>query len=281
MANETTTITEMVEAQPDVDNTAVHERLWEVLTGFRDKLAERFELTPHPSTADHAAWESGSFEGSLNTYTAAARGNSPEDRASDGVRPSLDWFVHSWIGNRKNSILDMNINVWLGPEIDVPHFTCVFGTVPNLYHYSDFIARRDLMTDVPYLETYYEPENAHLLDFRSRDRWTWSVSHGTYMRAILSPVGYSFMGDRSPECLDEYIGFAQERFDRWLALVDAAPPVPEEERPALAARDRFLREAIYTLDPMNALAEKFMGAEMVDTMVKLRYGHTQLHGDDA
>lgn len=272
MANETTTITEMVTAEPDVDNTAVHERVWEVLTGFRDALAQRFPLTPHPSTANHGAWESGTFEGSLNAYTSGP--------GSGAAAPHLDWFVHSWIGNRKSSILDMNINVWLGPEIDVPHFTCVFGTVPNLYHYSDFIARRDLMTDVAYLERYYEPENQHLLDFRGRDRWTWSVSHGTYMRAILSPVGYSFMGDRTPECLDEFIGFAEQRFARWLALVDAAEPVPDDERAALAARDRFLRESIYTLDPMNALAETFMGAEMVDTMVRLRYGHTQLHGDE-
>lgn len=269
MADETLTITEMVAADPHVDNTAVHERLWEVLTSFRDQLGERFDLTPHPSTADHAAWEAGDFEGSLNTYTGT------------GDTASVAWFVHSWIGNRKNSILDMNINVWLGPEIDVPHFTNVFGTVPHLYHYSDFIARRDLMTDLDHLARYYEPENPHLLDFRAREQWTWSVSHGTYMRAILSPVGYSFMGDRSEECLDEFIAEAEARWARWLALVDAAEPVPVEERAALQARDEFLREKIYTLDPMNALAEKFMGAEMVDTMVKLRYGHTQLHPSDA
>lgn len=263
MAEETKTITDFVASAPDVDVTPLFERYWSVLAGYKERITSIMPVQPHPSSADVATWSSpdGAFEGSLNTYSG----------------PQLDWFVHSWAGNRKASILDMNINVWLGPHIDVPHLVIVFGAVPHAYHYSDFIARRDLMTDIAYGERYYEPENEHLLAWRADDTWTWSVSHGTYMRSILSPVGYSFMAEATDENIDAMIARVDARVERWLRLVETATPVPEAERPALQARDRFLRENIYSRDPMNKLAASKMGEALTAKMVKLRYGHDQLY----
>jgi hypothetical protein len=260
VSKETRTITEMVQERPDVDQTEIWGRFWDVLSAVRDRLVERFEVAPHPSTADLDEYTMGDFEGSLNTYSG----------------PELEWFVHSWIGNRKRSILDMNINVWLGPHIDVPHLVLVLGTVPKLYHYSDLIARRDLADDPNYLQRYYEPENEHFLSFRADERFHWSVSHGTYMRAILSPAGYSFMGERTDEVVEEFERRIDERVTRWLGLVDAAEPVPVEERAALQARDHRLRRNTYQLDPMNALAATFMGEDTVTRMVALRSGEAQL-----
>ena len=68
----------------------------------------------------------------------------------------------------------------------------------------------------------------------------------------------------------------EERFQTWLGWVRDAEPVPEDERPALAARDRFLREHIYRLDPMNALAEKFLEPGMADTLIDARLGAEQI-----
>ena len=44
------------------------------------------------------------------------------------------------------------------------------------------------------------------------------------------------------------------------------------DAPALAARDHFLREHIYRLDPMNELAARFMPRDMVDRLIEARFG---------
>lgn len=257
---ETKTITQMVAERPDVDVTDTWQQFWDILTGVRDRLMDRFDLNPHPSSADYAEYTTGDFEGSLNTYTG----------------DEVEWFVHSWIGNRKKSILDMNITVWLGPQIDVPHLAIVLGTVPKYYHYADLLARRDLADNPDYLERYYGPENEHVLSFWADDRFHWSVSHGNYMRAILTPAAYSFMTEQTDGIIDEFRRRVESRVDRWLDAVDNAKPVPDGERPALADRDHRLRRNCYRLDPMNELAKSFMDPDHVDRMVKLRMGAAQL-----
>jgi hypothetical protein len=258
----TTTIHEHFAANPNVDNSEIFDRFWAILTRLRDRLAERFSFTRHEACAGREYYQvpDGSFEGSLNAYTG----------------PEIEWFVHSWIGNRKNSILDMNINVWLGPQIDVPHLSIVFGTIPKLFHYSDLLARRDLMTEIDYLRRYYEPHQQDWLQLRGDPRFLWSVSHGAYMRAILSPCGSSFTAERETANIDALEAYVEKLFARWLSYVDAATPVPPSERAALRARDHFLRESIYRLDPMNALAQKFLGPELTEALVTIRYGKAQI-----
>ena len=261
---QTTTIHEYLASNPNVDNTEIFDRFWAILSRIKEKVVERFGVERHPACAGREYYQlpDASFEGSLNAYSG----------------PEVEWFVHSWIGNRKNSILDMNINIWLGPHIDVPHLVIVFGTVPKLFHYSDFIARHDLMTHPDYLKRYYEPAQAAWLGLRGNTNFQWSVSHGAYMRAILSPIASSYTAERETSNIDTLEAYVMDLFNRWLALVDAAPPVPESERAALRARDHFLRESIYRLDPMNALAQKFLGPELTETLVTIRYGKAQIEG---
>ncbi len=260
---QTKTITDFVAEAPNEDVMALWEAFWGILTEIKDRVTAIMPVDPHPSSA---AWSDyvvgdGAYEGSLNTYTGE----------------QMEWFVHSWIGNRKASILDMNINIWLGPHIDVPHLCLVFGTIPRPFHYSDFIARKDLVANADYLERYYEDENAHSLEFGSDERFTWSVSHGAYMRAVASPVAYSYWTERDDaEIIDVLRERVMGRFERWLQLVDRAEEVPEPERAALSARDHYVRENCYRRDPMNALSAKFIGQEMVDQLVDLRLGKQQM-----
>jgi hypothetical protein len=260
VSQQVVTITEMLDAAPDVDVRASWEALWGILTEIKDRLTAEFEVTRHPSCDGYEAYTAGGFEGSLNTYTG----------------PEAEWLVHSWIGNRSASILDMNITVWLGPHIDAPHLCLVFGTVPHLFHYSDFIARRDIGVDADYVNRYYEPENADYLAFRGDDRFTWNVSHGSYMRAIISPVAHSYMAERTPENIEVLKGYVMKRVERWLDYVRSAPPVPEEERAALRERDHRLRRLCYERDPMNVLAARAMGEETASRMVQLRLGDEQM-----
>lgn len=258
--SQTKTIPEFFAEAPDTDSMEIWGRFWDILGGLRDRVLHRFELEPHPSSATYESWTSGSFEGSLNTWSG----------------PEAEWVVHSWIGNRSQGILDMNLQVWLGPQVDVPHLVLVFGTIPKVFHYSDLIARRELATDPAYMQRYYEPANAAFLDFRGDDRFTWSVSHGTYMRSIISPVGHSYTAERTEDVLDALDERVTGRFDRWIGYVDAAEPTAESVRPELVERDHFLREHIYRLDPMNALAAQFMEPEMVENLIEARFGAAQL-----
>lgn len=264
-SSQTKTIPEFLAEAPDVDSRELWQAFWEILTAAKDKITAELPVQPHPNSDGLAAWSTpdDSYEGSLNTYAGDA---------DNGA----EWLVHSWIGNRKASILDMNLQVWLGPHIDVPHLIIVFGTIPNIFYFSDLVPRRDLAVDVDYLERYYEPENASWLSLRGDDRFTWSVSHGTYMRAFLSPVGSSYVADRTDDVVATLRAAVEQRVDTWLGWVREARPVPLEERAALRERDHLLRTYGYTLDPMNELSKKFLGAERVDELVSVRAGLDQI-----
>ncbi len=262
---QTKTIHEFLAEAPDVDSSALWASFWEILSEAKDRITAELAVIPHASGADLDYWitDDGAYEGSLNPYVG-----DPDE--------GVEWLVHSWIGNRKASILDMNLQVWLGPHIDVPHLVIVFGTVPQIFHFNDFVARRDLMTDVDYLERYYEPLNHSFLSLRGDDRFTWSVSHGTYMRAFNSPVANSYMAQRSDDVVATLRASVLERVDTWLGWVREAQPVPVEERAALRERDHLVRRYGYTLDPMNELSKKFLGAERVDELVGVRAGLGQI-----
>ena len=259
-SHQTKTSPEFFSEAPDTDSMEIWTEFWSILTDLKDRVATELEFEPHPSSAEFDQWTSGSFEGSLNTYSG----------------PEAEWVVHSWIGNRSQGILDMNFQVWLGPHIDVPHLVIVFGTIPQVFHYSDLTPRRELATDIDYMTRYYDSVNDDFLAFRGDDRFTWSVSHGTYMRSIISPVGHSYTAERTDEVVEALRERVEDRFTTWLDWVRAAEPVPESERAALVQRDHFLRESIYRLDPMNTLAEKFLEPGMAARLIDARLGAAQI-----
>ncbi len=260
--SQTKTIHEYLAENPDVDVSESHAALFGILTELRERVQAYFpELVPQPACEGLEYWstESG-YEGSMATWTS--------ERA--------EHVANSWIGNRKASILDMNLQVWLGPQIDVPHLVFVFGTIPQLFYYSELVPRRDLMTDLDYLNTYYGDDNADYLELRGDKRFSWSVSHGTYMRAYLSPSAHSYTTDRTPEMIEVLRDHVNRRFDRWMRWVENAKPVPESERDALQDRDWKIREYGYTQDPMNKISENFLGAERTQQLLEVRYGAAQI-----
>ena len=265
-STQTKTIHEFLADAPNVDRMELWTALWGILSEAKDKITAELDVQPYPSGEGLEYWtsEDGGYEGSLNPYVG-----DPDN--------GVEWLVHSWIGNRKNSILDMNLQVWLGPHIDVPHLVLVFGTVPNVFHFSDVVPRRDPMVDVDYLNKYFEPENQKWLDLRGDDRFLWSVSHGTYMRAFNSPIANSYMATCSDaEAVERFGEAVRDRVDTWLQWVRDAEPVPAEERAALRQRDHQVREYGYTMDPMNELSKKFLGEQRVNELVATRAGLDQI-----
>ena len=261
---ETKTIHEFLAENPDVDVSQHWERLWGIQTGIVDRVKARFPVEKHPACTGREYYTSpdGRMEGSFSGYSGE----------------QVDWLVHSWIGNRKASILDINATVFLGQQTRVPHLAVIFGTIPKLFFYADYTPRADLRTDLDYLNRYYEPVNEEYLKLRSHPNFTWSVSHGTYLRGLLSPVCSSLIGELNDENIDICEQYLKGFIDRWFGWLDDAEPVPEHDRGALKEYDYTVRELGYRLDPMNALVVPVFGQEEFDRMLDLRMGKAQMDG---
>jgi hypothetical protein len=263
MSSDTKTIDQFLSENPDVDVSQAWERCWGILSNVKERIATRLPgMVAEPNCADRAYYTSpnGEFEGSMQAWSG----------------PGCDWLVNSWLGNRKASILDMNATAFLSQETDVPHFVMVFGTIPKLFFYFDFTPRRNIMTDTEYLDRHYGVINEEYLDLRGNANFQWSVSHGTYMRALTNPSTQSLTGDLNNENIDLLGDYANRMLDHWLGWLDAAAPVPEQERAALRDYDFKVRELGYARDPMNKLAEQVFGADQVDNMLNIRMGSEQM-----
>jgi len=259
---ETKTIMEFLNENPDVDVSNAWERCWGIHTKIVDRVRERFPVERHHSTAgeDYFTSPDGRMEGSFAAYTS----------------PEVDWLVHSWIGNRKASILDMNATVFLGQETRVPHLAIIFGTIPKLYFYAEYTPRMDLRTNHDYLQKYYEPANEDFLKFRSDPNWTRFVSHGTYLRALMSPVATSATAELNDDNIGTCEQYLESFVDRWFRWLDEAETVPEEQRAAQQEYDFTVRELGYRTDPMNVLTQKVMGDEEFNRRLDMRCGMTQM-----
>jgi len=259
---ETKTIMEFLSESPDVDVSKAWERCWGIHTKIVDRVRERFPVERHHSTVgeDYFTSPDEQMEGSFSAYTS----------------PEVDWLVHSWIGNRKASILDMNATVFLGQETRVPHMAIIFGTIPKLYFYAEYTPRMDLRTNHDYLQRYYEPANEDFLKFRSDPNWTRFVSHGTYLRALMSPVATSSTAELNDDNIDTCEQFLGGFVDRWFRWLDEAETVPEEERAAQQEYDFAVRELGYRTDPMNVLTQRIFGDEEFNRRLDMRCGMTQM-----
>ena len=266
---ETKTIMEFLAENPDVDVNNAWERCWGIQTGIIDRIRERFEVSKHPSCEGRDYFtsevhpENGQLEGSFNSYTG----------------DNMDWLVHSWLGNRKRSILDINATAFLSQETRVPHLTVIFGTIPRLYFYAEYTPRMDLRTNPDYLNKYYEPVNKDFLEFRDHPNWTRFVSHGTYLRSLMSPICVSSHAELNDENIDYCETYLKAFIDRWFAWLDEAETVPLSERDALQTYDLKVRELGYRNDPMNVLPIQIFGAEEANRMLEMRIGVDQIKAD--
>jgi hypothetical protein len=259
---ETKTILEFLADNPNVDVSSAWERCWGIHSKIINRVQDRFTVERHHSTVgeDYFTSPDKQMEGSFSAYT----GN------------EVDWLVHSWIGNRKASILDMNATVFLGQQTQVPHLVIIFGTIPKLYFYAEYSPRMDLRMNLDYLKKYYEPANQDFLKFRSDPNWTRFVSHGTYLRSLMSPVATSATAELNDENIDTCEEFLGTFVDRWFRWLDEADKVPESEFSAQQHYDFTTRELGYRTDPMNVLTQKIFGDEEFNRRLDMRCGMTQM-----
>ena len=260
---DTRTIDQFLAENPDVDVSRAWERCWGILTAVKDRIAARFPgLQPDPDCVGREYYTSpdGAFEGSMQAWSGVG----------------ADWLVHSWLGNRQASILDMNATAFLDQQTDVPHFVMVFGTIPKLFFYFDFTPRRNLMTDADYLERYYEPINQTWLELRGNSNFQWSVSHGTYMRSLTNPSTQSLTAELTDDNIAILESYADTMLDTWMGWLDRARPIPESDRAQQRQYDYTVRRLGYERDPMNKLAAQVFGADKVQEMLRVRMGARQM-----
>jgi hypothetical protein len=259
---DTKTILEFLAEQPNVDVSRAWERCWGIHSGIVERVKRRFAVEKHASAIGREYYTSldQSMEGSFNAYSG----------------PEIDWLVHSWLGNRKASLLDMNATVFLSQQTRVPHLIVIFGTVPKLFFYADYVPRVDLRTHLDYVMKYYEPANAECLKLRGHPNFSWNWSHGTYLRGLMSPVCTSIMGELNDANIDVCEQYLESFVGRWFKWLDEAERVAPAERAALQEYDYAVREIGYRTDPMNVLAVRGFGQAEFDKMLETRIGMAQI-----
>lgn len=260
------TIHEFLADNPNVDVSKQWERCWDIHGRIADRIIHYFDAELHPISqgAEYYTSPDGAMEGSFFGYTG----------------DDLDWFVRSWIGNRKASIIDMNINVVLGQRTQVPNLMIIFGTVPNLLFYADYVPRVDLKVNEDYVKKYYEGDvNQEYLDFRANTDFVWSASHGPIIRGMQSPVCSSYITQLTDEHIDQCEAYLEEFVDRWFRWLDDAEELPDDQRDAQQQYDFTYREYTNRSDPMNVLVDRIFGAEQARFMLDRRGGTVQMEAD--
>ncbi|MDZ8052997.1 MAG: red chlorophyll catabolite reductase [Aulosira sp. ZfuVER01] len=249
----------MIEQQPDVDNTKIFEQLWNITNELRQKIEARFDLKSDPSTQDLQEYSSptGNITGSFTAFSGE----------------EIDWLIHSRLRNTgKLNFGVMRLTTWLGSHIQVPHLAFEFGITPNLFFYIDYIPRTELLTNMEYLERYYEPVNQTFLKLQDDPRLTLFTSKSVYIRLFQSPIRLCYTASATEESIELIRTIAHEMLDRWLIWVEEAEPVPENARIALAKRDLWLRRTSAEGDPDNQMAVRLLGAELTAKLVRSLWG---------
>ncbi|WP_392478574.1 red chlorophyll catabolite reductase [Nostoc sp. C110] len=251
----------MTQQPSDLDNKAVFEKLWGITKELHQKLEARFHLYPDPSVEDLQQYSSldGNMKGSLTAFSGE----------------EIDWLVHSWLGNpEKSNFSTMRLTTWLKSHIQVPHLAFEFGTLPNgnILFYIDYIARTELLTDLAYLDRYYEPVNQTFLKLQEDSRLKVFTSKSLYLRLFQSPVKLCYSGTPTLGTLELTRTLAHETLDRWLTWVDTAEPLPEDARTALATRDLLVRRTSAERDPGNKFIAQMFGSELADKLVRSLWG---------
>ncbi|MBF2063585.1 MAG: red chlorophyll catabolite reductase [Calothrix sp. C42_A2020_038] len=235
------------------------EEFWGITENLKKQLDAHFSLNLESSTHDLANFSSndGNCNGSLTAYT----GN------------QVERLVHGYIRKSQSpSYSTMRLTTWLKPHIDVPHLAFEFGTRQHFLFYIDYIPRGDLMTDLDYIQKYYEPVNATYLKLRDEPNLTKFISTSPYIRSLQSPISLCYVCAPNVDSLEMIRGVAKEMLERWLKWVDNAQILPEKTQPQLAARDFSIRRSSAELDPGNKFAVQMLGSEMTDKLVRTLWG---------
>lgn len=254
-------VEELIKQSPDRNNQEYFTEMWKILCEVREKIDGRFTLQLDNSVADLEHY--GSADGKTQGHLTALVGD------------EVDWMIHSYMGTPAQSFTNMHLTVWLGPQIDAPHFGMALGTIPDMFCYLDYLPRVDLMSDLDYLDRYFEPCNAQFLEFEADPSFKPFTSRSLYMRQAQSRTSLCYMAKTDQRNIDRIRTAAHTMIDRWLKNIDTARTVPVEQQAQLAARDLYVRRSISERDPANVMGEKIFGKPLTDRLVGALWGQNR------
>jgi hypothetical protein len=252
-------VSQLVDEQPNVDNTALYNELCAIQDELWGRLRNRFSLVADASTARFQPYTSpdGTASGTLAAWSG----------------PEVDWAVYGRVGNPAKSFCNLNINFWLGPQTRVPHLMFQFGTFPAPFFYMDYFPRVHYLTTPGYMDRYFDQANAQFIELMKDPRLKPFISQSTYVRALMSPVALCFIAERgTPGIADSIRANATRFLDRWLAWVDDAEPVRRHDYADLAHRDLELRRHAAERDPANVVPERIYGTALASACVRALWG---------
>lgn len=252
----------LAESEP-VDNSEVLARLWGVMGELMAKVNGRFQLAPNPKTEQflNYAAPGGQVQGEMHTFTG----------------PEIAYLANTWLGNPTGGFLNLHLNIWLPPQYRVPHLGIVFGTIPDLFFFTDYPPRADMWQDIAHLDRYYQSTNQQIIEVYATEGVTPFISQSAFIRQAASPAALCFTTKLSEGSLALVSQLAHQRLDQWLAWLEEPEFTPEAEIEAIARRDYQIRLACGQRDPANPIGEKLLGKE---TAVQLLEGLWGINWND-
>lgn len=251
-------VQDMTDESAVTDVTETFVQWQELLAELKAKIAARFELRRDPSTEE------------LESFGAAG---SPRGSLAGFSGPEVDWMIHSWVGDPERGFVNLHLTVWLGPHVRVPHLGIALLCWPGGWFYLDSVPRTSLVADGDYYDRYYAPAEEEWLAVREEYKdLSWFTSRSGFIRGSLSPTAYCYSMPRDERHVELVRRLMHGQVERWLSWVEAAEPVPAEQREALAATDLAVRRNIVERDPANVMAVRFFGEQVTDRLVRALWG---------
>lgn len=249
-------VQQLIDEQPNLDTTAVFERLRSIQKDMFAKIQQHLELHPDSSSIQQYQSLDGAATGSLNAYSGR----------------QMDWLIYSWVGNPAKSFCNMHLTAWLGPQTEVPHFAFAAGTFPVTFFLIDYLPRKEPILHPEYVRRYMVPANERFMALQADKRLMPFVSQDTFTREAVSQVGLNFIAQPGVDIFDLIEESAHEYLDRWLIWLNEAETVPTEQQAKLAERDLAIRRNIAEGDPANGVVEKMYGVQLTRRLVRGLWG---------
>jgi hypothetical protein len=243
------------------DVTSLHHFIQRGMRKLAERLYAAFPVKPHPVSAPFRSF-------------AAPNGQMIGELTASSGAP-IEWSIDSFIASPAMGFCNHHLTTYLDASVRVPHLGLAIGTIPQLFFYCDLVPRSDLWVNTEEMDRYHARFNDRVLRVAADKRFAPFVSREIYIREALSPSAICIQGEPSEANVTDCLAMAEETLSAWIDWVKKADPVPEAERASLAARDERVRRNICWRDPANVIAERVLGKEVTDALVRILSGEAR------
>lgn len=173
------------------------------------------------------------------------------------------------MGNPEGGFSNLHLTIYLKGDTDAPHLGLALGTVPQLFFYIDLPPRCDVQIDLDAMK-YMEPLNDRALSVLADKDIKFFHSRSTHVRSTISPIGLVGIIEEREVFDSKVLGHLEAYVDHFIkCALESKPP---QDPAATAARDVKWRQTVVDNDPMNVMADRFVGVEMKNRLLSALRG---------